>query len=144
MTDTPTYRIWQCMKSRCYNTNLSQYRHYGGRGIAVCGRWKDSFENFYNDMGERPSPEYSLDRVDNEDNYSPINCRWATRDEQANNRSNNALITHAGITLNVMQWAKKTGIQAATIYARVKSKWPADKILSTNNHNFNIVPTEDK
>lgn len=83
-TDTPTYRSWCCMKQRCGNPKDPSYGDYGGRGISVCSRWVDSFENFLADMGERP-PGRSLDRADNERGYEPGNCRWATRAEQNGN-----------------------------------------------------------
>lgn len=82
----PEYRAWHSMKDRCSRENHKQYRHYGGRGIAVCDRWNESYENFLNDMGERPSDDHSLDRIDNNGNYTPDNCRWATKSQQNKNR----------------------------------------------------------
>ena len=109
-----------------------------------CDRWKDSFEHFLSDMGERPSKLYTLDRVETNGNYEPSNCRWATHKEQCNNMRSNIVITYRDVTLTAMQWAIKLGIKPATIYYRVAHQWPTDKILSTNNPNFNIVSIEDK
>jgi hypothetical protein len=79
------YRVWHDMKRRCYNVKTVSYRYYGGRGIRVCDRWLYSFKNFLEDMGYKPGPEYSLDRRNNDGNYEPKNCRWATRKVQMNN-----------------------------------------------------------
>lgn len=83
---TPEYAAWRAMKSRCGNLNVPAYPRYGGRGITICEAWIESFEAFFGDMGERPSPKHSLDRRDNEGNYEPGNCRWATASEQNSNR----------------------------------------------------------
>ena len=107
---TPTYIIWSGMIKRCTNPKCRSYVRYGGRGITVCDRWKDSFENFLADMGERPEGK-SLDRIDVDGNYEPSNCRWATRIVQANNTRTNILINHEGYEFTMAQLARKYGIQ---------------------------------
>lgn len=83
---TPEYESWTCMKNRCFNPKRKSFKDYGGRGIRVCARWLNSFENFLADMGRRPGPGYSIDRKNNDGDYEPGNCRWATSEEQNNNR----------------------------------------------------------
>lgn len=86
---TPEYLAWQNMRRRCGDPNHPNWKHYGGRGISVCQSWQQHFLHFFEHVGERPSPEHSLDRIDNDGNYEPGNVRWATAEQQANNRRNN-------------------------------------------------------
>ncbi len=107
------YGNWRAMINRCYNESHIYYRNYGGRGIAVCDRWLNSFEDFCSDMGGKPSTAYSLDRYPNHDgNYEPGNVRWATRKEQARNKSNNRQVTIAGSQMILVEAAESLGISA--------------------------------
>jgi len=124
-----TYTTWQNMLSRCYNPKYKRFSDYGGRNISVCGRWK-SFENFLEDMGEIPKG-LTLDRIDNNGNYTKSNCRYATWKKQANNRRNNCLLTFAGKTQNITQWAEEIGIKRDLIYKRInKLNWPIERALN--------------
>lgn len=86
----PLYTVWQAMRQRCYDINTNSYEYYGGRGITVCERWRNSYHSFVADMGERPTAKHQLDRVDPDGNYEPSNCRWVTTKEQANNKRKGA------------------------------------------------------
>lgn len=122
----PEYSVWAGMKQRCFNPKAPSYRYYGGRGITVCQRWRESFAAFVADMGPRPSPEHSIDRINNDGNYEPGNCRWTTWDVQANNRSApKATEDSAGIPISAftcasghVKWAAKlAGISATSVSA---------------------------
>jgi hypothetical protein len=120
MSQTTTYKIWKSMKRRCHNPQATNYKDYGARGIAVCDRWFNSFENFLADMGERPSKEYSIERKDGNKNYEPDNCIWATSTEQNRNKKNNFNLTLNGETKCVAEWAEITGLDRNTIVKRKK------------------------
>jgi hypothetical protein len=128
---TPEYRSWRHMHDRCLNANDQDYSNYGGRGISICQRWLDGFENFLADMGPRPSPKHSLDRIDNDGPYSPENCRWATQCEQMRNTRRTRLLTHDGLTLPLTDWAVRLGIHKASLRERLMRGWPIDLALST-------------
>lgn len=116
---SPEYRAWHHMRERCYNKNDKRYDDYGGRGIVVCDRWMESFENFLADMGLRPSKEYSLDRFPNNDgNYEPSNCRWATRLQQMNGRRNTVFIEYEGQKYSITDLAAKLGKSREWVRAR--------------------------
>jgi hypothetical protein len=117
MTGTATHGTWKAMVSRCTNKSHKNYSHYGGRGITICEHWR-KFENFLADMGEKPKG-LTLERIDNDGNYEPGNCRWATQAEQSRNHSRNHNITLFGITLCLSDWAKWCGVNKSTVYARL-------------------------
>lgn len=132
MTRTPEHRTWAGMKSRCYNQHTHSFSDYGGRGITVCNRWRESFEAFYADMGPRPSPRHSLDRIDNDGNYEPGNCRWATRSEQQTNKRNNHRLELNGECLTIADWSRKLGFPKWLIRQRiVKQGWSVEAALLT-------------
>lgn len=128
--ETPEYQSWHAMKQRCYNPSAVKYDRYGGRGITVCHRWRTSFQNFLDDMGRKPSPSHSIDRIDNDGNYEPSNCRWATRQEQTRNTTSTNLLTYNGETLCVTDWAAKIGIAPNTLANRLAVGWPLAKALT--------------
>lgn len=123
-------RIWSHIKSRCFNPKVPCYKHYGGRGITMCDRWRESLENFVSDMGTRPSPAHSIDRIDNNGNYEPGNCRWATTKEQANNTRSNRKVTVSGETKNSTQWADSIGVRREVIYKRLKRGINGENLLA--------------
>jgi len=122
-----TYGIWCAMKTRCNNPKAINYQNYGGRGIRVCSEWQ-TFEGFFADMGE--SNGLTLDRIDVNGDYEPINCKWSTRKEQGNNKRNNIIIEFGGKRLTAMQWSETTGIGESTIRKRIRLGWPAEKTLT--------------
>jgi hypothetical protein len=103
------YRVWAGMKRRCLNKNDASYKNYGGRGITICARWL-VFENFYKDLGPRPSPIHSIERKDVNGNYQPENVIWAGPDVQARNKRNNRWVTYQGETLCLADWFVKLNI----------------------------------
>ena len=124
-----SYVNWQRMHVRCYNPNAKEYKNYGGRGIRVCARWK-SFANFYADMGERPFPGATIERLKNNENYGPDNCAWRDRTAQANNTRKNIRLTFRGTTMTVPQWAAVRGMKPATLHQRLRrSKWSVAQTL---------------
>lgn len=118
MTKTRAYVIWKAMKDRCYSPKRYHYHNYGGRGIKVCDRWRDSFENFIADMGEPPDG-HTIDRIDNNGNYEPSNCRWATYETQLNNTRSNRMITAFGKTQSMTLWAREYGLPVTTLRNRL-------------------------
>lgn len=119
------------MLQRCNNPDAHAFEDYGGRGIKVCPAWENSVEAFLADMGPRPSPKHSLDRIDNDAGYCPENCRWATKREQSNNRRCCAFLTHDGRTMTKTEWSREVGISPQLINIRLKNNWTVAEALTT-------------
>lgn len=135
MTNSAENLIWRAMKQRCSNPKAEAYPLYGGRGIKVCERWM-KFENFFSDMGPRPSSRHSIDRIDTNGGYSPENCRWATKEQQANNTRSNRFVTFNGETLTLAQWERKLGLPRDILKQRITNYgWSIEKALTTPKMN---------
>lgn len=127
---TPEYQAWAHMIRRCHTPTTESYKYYGARGIIVCDRWRLSFENFYADMGPRPSPKHSIDRIDNNGNYEPSNCRWATTHQQASNTRKNQWLTFRGETKTVSEWTRVLGFPREVIRSRLARGWSVEQALT--------------
>ena len=127
-TDTKEYTVWEGMRARCRNQNKQDFKNYGGRGIKVCDRWINSFENFIEDMGLCPE-NLTIERIDNDGNYSPENCRWGTRKEQALNRRSNNILTHEGVSKTISEWAEMLNVERSAIAHRLERGWSVEDAL---------------
>lgn len=127
---TPTKNSWRAMIDRCTQPGHTKWDDYGGRGIAVCERWF-SYESFVEDMGERPSLGHSINRLDNEGGYNPLNCVWSTRMEQAANKRNNVFVEAFGKRLTLSQWGRLCGVGPLNISRRLAAGWSPEDAVST-------------
>lgn len=137
---TTERRIYKGMVDRCCLPCVKLYHRYGGRGIKVCERWlgKSGFLNFIEDMGMRPSSEHTLDRKNNDGDYTPENCRWATKEEQYSNKSTNRLITFQGKTQTMTQWCREKNITRGSLVGRLDVLgWSVEKALTTPTKKYN-------
>lgn len=125
------YRAWAAIKARCHVPTSAGYYKYGAKGISVCDRWRDSFENFIADMGVKPSPQHSIDRIDPRGNYEASNCRWATVQVQSRNKTNVAMLTFYGMTKSVPDWADISLVPCAVINNRLRRGYPAKMAVWT-------------
>jgi hypothetical protein len=123
-----TKACWSDMMRRCYNQEARNFCNWGGRGIAVCERWHE-FKNFLADMGEAPAG-LTIDRIDNNGNYDPGNCRWATYKQQLRNRRNNRLITAGGVTKTLAEWAESLGVSEMCIWHRLRVGWDPEAAVT--------------
>lgn len=121
---------WKHMIQRCTNPNNDRWDRYGARGIRVCERW-GKLENFLEDMGQQPYPGATIERKDNNGNYEPSNCKWATRAEQSRNKKDTVIITHNGKTMCLKDWARELGLSCTTLRHRIRvAKWPLERALA--------------
>lgn len=127
---SPEYMVWGTMIQRCGNPKNKKYPEYGGRGIAVCERWRKSFADFLADMGNRPSNEHQIDRIDNDGNYEPSNCRWVTRRQNTQNTRHNRLVEFNGETLSLAEWSRRTGFSYDCLRERFHAGWSAADMLT--------------
>lgn len=125
----PLYNTYRGMMRRCYSEKHYAYSRYAGKGVYVCARWH-SFELFIKDMGARPSKSHTIDRIDNSGPYDPKNCRWATWEEQQNNKKNTPKIKFRGKSQTVKQWSRELGINHQTVYARIRKGMSIEKALT--------------
>lgn len=125
---SPEYSVWQTIRRRCYDPRHVSYPQYGARGIVVCARWSN-FQNFLIDMGKRPSLEHQIERINNNGNYEPMNCRWATAKEQARNRRSNRRLTINGETRCVTEWAHIVNLRPNILFSRIYAGWPVESLF---------------
>lgn len=128
MGRTALYHAWVAMRARCNNPNDAAFANYGGRGIKVCERWNE-FSNFLADMGARPKG-YQIDRIDNEGDYEPGNCRWVSPKANLNNKRSSHFLTWKGETLTITQWAERLGIHQRTLFNRIGRGWSMDRAMT--------------
>ena len=129
---TRIYNIFNGMKGRCYCKEHFAYESYGGRGITVCDEWRNSFQAFYDwAMSNGYRDDLTLDRINNDGNYEPLNCRWITMKEQCSNRRNNHLLTYKGETKTLTEWAELYGKSYVALFMRLKRGWSIEKAIET-------------
>lgn len=126
MADTKVYRIWQQMIRRCHRKNDPAYANYGGRGVIVCDRWRESFSNFLADMGARPGG-FQIDRKDNDGNYEPANCHWVSSKANKNNKRTNRVVEFRGRRQTIAEWADELGVHYRTLNNRINRGWPTER-----------------
>lgn len=126
------YHVWIGIRKRCNNKGSAGYKNYGGRGVRVCERWA-SFRNFIDDMGKRPSPAHSIERIDNDGDYTPTNCKWATRKEQNSNQRTTLRLTHPGTgeTCSASEWSRRLGGSATIVSDRLRRGWTSEAAITT-------------
>src|SRR5216684_477049 len=137
--DRPEYGAWHQMKSRCETPSNKAFKNYGARGITLCERWHD-FAAFFADMGPRPTPEHSIERVNNNGPYSPDNCKWGTKLEQGRNKRTTVFLTLGEVTRTLTEWCEVTGIKDATLRRRLVRGWSEERTLTTSPKPVRAIP----
>ena len=132
LAGTRVYNIWQNMRRRCQSPSNTAFKNYGARGVTVTDSWSE-FTTFLSDMGQPPSDDHTLDRINNNLGYCKENCRWATKDIQANNTRRNVFITFSGRTLTMSQWARELGLKVGTLECRLRRGWSYERALTTTH-----------
>jgi hypothetical protein len=137
LSKTRIYTCWIKLRRRCQDKKDYNYNLYGGRGIKVCNRW-EKFENFYEDMGDSYSDKLSIDRIDTNGDYTPENCRWATPQEQVDNRRNTTFIEYKGENLPLTTWARRLGVNPSLLRSRINIfKWPLEEVMNPRKRRYN-------
>jgi hypothetical protein len=130
MTNTSIYKAWVAMRNRCSNKRNRFYSGYGGRGISVCEEWNNSFQSFYNwSMSNGYKEELTIDRIENNGNYEPNNCRWVTMEVQSKNKRNNIYVEIDGVSKTLTEWAKESGLKKVTVFRRYHAGWKIEDLL---------------
>lgn len=130
IAETAEYKAWRSSIDRCTNPNIVGWKNYGGRGIAVCERWRYSFEAFLEDMGLKPSPRHSLDRIDTNGNYEPSNCRWADWTTQSNNKRSNHIVEIDGVSMTLAEAIRHKGQKSSRVRQRLAIGWSVERALN--------------
>lgn len=132
-----TYKTWRSMLIRCYNPSNRSYKFYGKKGINVCDRWRNSFENFLEDMGNKPDNSYTIDCIDVNGNYEPSNCKWSTKIEQGNNRRNNRWITYNGKQYTISEFARLFNVKPNNVFADFRRCLTEEQVISKYENKVN-------
>lgn len=127
----PEHKVWKKIRQRCTNESNLSFPNYGGRGIKMCSRWLNSFEAFIEDMGERPSRDHSIERIDNDGDYEPSNCIWATKDVQSRNTRRTVFVVYRGERHKLCDLCDSRGMRTATVRSRIKSGWGVERAIDT-------------
>ena len=137
----PLHSIWRGMKARCLSPKHKAYPDYGGRGITICERWlgENGYANFEQDMSPRPSPQHSIDRIDNDLGYFPGNCEWKIKKYQQKNRRANVMLTINGKTQCMTDWAREYDLCVKTLQKRIRNKWPEERLLAPADQSHRTI-----